>query len=336
MTIWLNMSSSPTSAAPLLSIAEVERETGLGKDTLRVWERRYGFPTPARDAQGQRFYTQAEVHRLRQIAALLRAGHRPGRVVALDDVGRQALLQPAAGASGGESGADAAEPGQPMLQAATVAAALATLERRDAFGLRRQLQQASTRLGLAVFVTELMAPLATAVGLAWMRGELRVADEHLFTEVAHGVLRQSLLALPEPVPGAAPRVLLTTLPGEPHGLGLLMAEAMCALEGAWCVNLGPQTPVDEIVAAAGWHHAEVVGLSATGCLPVRWLRQGLVQLRQRLAPGTALWLGGSAATGLRGAAGVLRMDDLRAIGPALAARQAGASAKPAERDRPGG
>jgi methanogenic corrinoid protein MtbC1 len=40
-------------------------------------------------------------------------------------------------------------------------------------------------------------------------------------------------------------VLLTTLPGEPHGLGLLMAEAMLALEGCTCVSLGVQTPVLE-------------------------------------------------------------------------------------------
>jgi len=304
----------------LLSIAEVERDTGLGKDTLRVWERRYGFPTPARDGQGQRLYTQADVDRLRQIASLLRAGHRPGRVVTLDDAGREALLRPDAAMSTvstqAAAGPDAAKA---PAQSVAVATALATLVRRDGLGLRRQLQQGLTRLGLATFVTDLMAPLATAVGTAWMRGELRVADEHLFTEVAHSVLRQGLLTVPEPIPGAAPRVLLTTLPGEPHGLGLLMAEAMCALEGAWCVNLGPQTPIDEIVAAAGWHHAQIVGLSATGSLPVRWLRQGLTQLRQRLSPGTVLWLGGSAAAGLRGPAGVVRISDLRLIAPALAA-----------------
>ena len=33
-----------------ISIAAVERDTGLSKDTLRVWERRYGFPRPERDA----------------------------------------------------------------------------------------------------------------------------------------------------------------------------------------------------------------------------------------------------------------------------------------------
>jgi DNA-binding transcriptional MerR regulator len=38
------------------SIAAVERDTGIGKDTLRVWERRYGFPQPGRDSFGERSY----------------------------------------------------------------------------------------------------------------------------------------------------------------------------------------------------------------------------------------------------------------------------------------
>ena len=58
-------------ATPGWTIAEVERETGLAKDTLRVWERRYGFPTPERDAQGERRYDEAQVQRLRWIKRLL-------------------------------------------------------------------------------------------------------------------------------------------------------------------------------------------------------------------------------------------------------------------------
>ena len=38
----------------MMNIAAVERDTGIGKDTLRVWERRYGFPQPQRDANGER------------------------------------------------------------------------------------------------------------------------------------------------------------------------------------------------------------------------------------------------------------------------------------------
>ena len=47
-------SPSTSDIPPDLNIAGAERATGLSKDTLRVWERRYGFPTPHRDAAGER------------------------------------------------------------------------------------------------------------------------------------------------------------------------------------------------------------------------------------------------------------------------------------------
>ena len=62
-----------TSAPPGIgwhSIAAVERDTGLAKDTLRVWERRYGFPAPGRDAQGERLYSDDDLVRLRHIRRL--------------------------------------------------------------------------------------------------------------------------------------------------------------------------------------------------------------------------------------------------------------------------
>ena len=56
------------------SIAGVERDTGLAKDTLRVWERRYGFPQPGRDAFGERAYGLQDVEKLRVIKRLLDQG----------------------------------------------------------------------------------------------------------------------------------------------------------------------------------------------------------------------------------------------------------------------
>ena len=77
------MTSSSPDTPSWHSIADVERDTGLSKDTLRVWERRYGFPMPARDALGERQYDNDQLIRLRHIRRLIDAGHRPGRVVAL-------------------------------------------------------------------------------------------------------------------------------------------------------------------------------------------------------------------------------------------------------------
>ena len=68
----------------MLNITAVERDTRIGKDALRVWERRYGFPQPERDTNGERLYPPEQVERLRIIKRLLDAGHRPGRVGALE------------------------------------------------------------------------------------------------------------------------------------------------------------------------------------------------------------------------------------------------------------
>ena len=86
------MSLSIPASPPSLTIAEVARETGLGKDTLRVWERRYGFPVPQRDAQGERLYSADDVERLRLIRRLMLQGGRPGQLVSLPlDALRQRL-----------------------------------------------------------------------------------------------------------------------------------------------------------------------------------------------------------------------------------------------------
>jgi len=91
------------------------------------------------------------------------------------------------------------------------------------------LQQRLARDGLQRFVQDTVAPLASLIGLAWQDGRLQVFEEHRFTEATQRVLRQAIAAVP---PGRAPRVLLTSVPGESHALGLLMAEAVLALEGA--------------------------------------------------------------------------------------------------------
>ncbi len=304
--VGMSLSAPP---APSLTIAEVARETGLGKDTLRVWERRYGFPVPQRDAQGERLYSADDVERLRLIRRLMLQGGRPGQLVSLSlDALRQRL-------------ATAPPTPQPMAgHTLELTPAMALLEQHDSAGLRAHLHQAQARLGLAAWVQHLLAPLTQAVGHEWAQGRLSVHQEHLYSEVVQDVLRQAIRALPAPAPTARPRVLLTTLPGESHGLGLLMAEALLALEGAACVSLGVQTPVDALVQAAHIHRADIVALSATACQPERNFGQALLTLRSQLPEPVALWLGGSAThTRRTWPAGCLPVSALADIAPRVAA-----------------
>lgn len=294
-----------------VGITAVERDTGINKETLRVWERRYGFPAPGRDAAGERLYPPEQVHRLHLVKRLLDAGHRPGRVVAASLTELTDLLQPTAGLSAAVGTGAAAE-------APEIAACAALLQGHDIDGLRRLLSQAVLRRGIAGGISEVFAPLTTRIGELWMSGELQVFQEHIYSESLQLVLRQAIHALPA-APGGGPRVLLTTLPGESHALGLLMAEALFSLEGAACLSLGVQTPPAQLPGAAAAHRADVVALSFSGLLTNRAVLEGLAELRALLPASVEIWAGGSSrALRLPGLPeGVRCLDGLTAIAPEM-------------------
>jgi methanogenic corrinoid protein MtbC1 len=195
---------------------------------------------------------------------------------------------------------------------------MACVAANDVDGLRRALARSLSRVGLGRFVLDVVAPLNVDVGEAWMQGRFEVFQEHLYTESVQVVLRNALHHLP-PAGAGRPRVLLGTVSGEPHGLGLLMAEAVLALEGCRCVSLGVQTPVWDIVRAATALQAEVVALSYTGCTNPNHVVDGLVELRAKLPPAVELWAGGSAPVLQRRAVeGVRVLPTLDRVGEALA------------------
>lgn len=59
----------------------VEKETKISKYLLRMWERRYAFPRPGRDAKGERVYTQEDVQKLKLIKSLMEEGYRPSKII---------------------------------------------------------------------------------------------------------------------------------------------------------------------------------------------------------------------------------------------------------------
>lgn len=306
-----HLAMPPESAA--LSIAAVERETGLAKDTLRVWEKRYGFPAPLRDAAGDRIYPSAQVVQLKLIRRLLDAGMRPGKVVGLGHGALEALL-------GHNSAAALAPHAAPLCgPASEIAALLDAIAAHDAQALRHALLQAQWRRGLAHFVTEVVAPLTTAVGEAWAQGRFEIFEEHLYTEVITGVLRSAIvtLAIPAQSPQLqGPRVLLTTVQREPHGLGLLMLEALLTLEGCVCISLGTQTPLSDIVQAAQAHRANVVALSFTNLQSGPVVITELRELRRQLPPERTLWVGGScSALYQKPLLGITAVQSLSALAP---------------------
>jgi MerR family transcriptional regulator, light-induced transcriptional regulator len=288
----------------VMSIAAVERDTGLSKDTLRVWERRYGFPAPGRDAYGERAYPLEQVDKLRAIKRLLDAGQRPRRIVAMELPALLSMGEVLSATVGRKATGCSVE----------LAAYMALIKSHDTLSLRTALAQTGARRGAAALVCDVIAPLNAMVGEAWACGQLAVFEEHLYTQTVLVVLHNIISSGLGVCTAKRPRVMLTTFPSEPHGLGLLMAEVMLWLEGCTCVSLGTQTPVQDILQAAKAQHVDVVALSVTGSQNAKDVVSSLQELRQQLPGKVEIWVGGSNPVITRKPVdGVTALTDLRSI-----------------------
>lgn len=275
-------------ATDLLSISAVERETGLPKDTLRVWERRYGFPLPTRDEAGERLYTQADVSRLRIVRRLVDQGWRPGKLLAASEHELRSIIE--------------AEPVD-AVPALLTGEVLTAIRSHDVDAMRAILHRALIEKGLQGLVRDLIAPLNMNIGEAWIRGDLGIPDEHFYTEQIQSFLRGTLAGYARS--GQPPRVLLTTMPEEEHALGLLMVEVMLATEGAQCCSLGPRMPLSDIRASAVTAEADIVALSFSSAFPARQATAGVRALRTSLPEHVEIWAGGAGARdALRNISGV--------------------------------
>ena len=291
-------------SAEVLSITEVERQTGIRPATLRMWERRYGFPQPLRDRHGDRVYPLKQVEHLRAARRLLDQGIRPGKIFsggfALDPV-KDAIpgVLPCPGAGGQY---------QSILE---------LLRKYRLAELHGMFQYRLLELGLRRFVIEFLAPLSTAVGSAWGRGELPVRCEHLYSQLAMSFLHANQATVR--VAGRrGPTAILATLTGETHALGILMAEAVMATLEVDCIQLGSDVPLLEVAAAANDTAADIVALSFSSYFPRKSLVRSVQALRVALPPDTVLWVGGNGACNAAAlGAGVYTFDTLKAIEPAL-------------------
>jgi MerR family transcriptional regulator, light-induced transcriptional regulator len=264
-----------------VSISTVERETGISKDTLRIWERRYGFPQPNRDPHGDRAYDLQDIERLRMIKRLIDHGMRPGKIV------QQPLTQLVK-----ISAKHNQTPSTNSQHQSEIDRYVRMIKDHQLAELQKNLHQSLRRYGLQTFITDILTPLNAYVGEAWVCGDLEIFQEHAYTEILQSMLRHAIVGYEKRA--QPPRLLLATLPKEQHSVGLLMVEAALVEEGVQCVSLGSQLPISEIVRAAAAHDCDIVALSFTGNYPVKLIGEGLANLRKELPPAIEIWAGGSA------------------------------------------
>jgi len=228
---------------PCYSISAVSEMTGVNPSTLRAWERRYGLVRPQRSEGGQRLYTAEDVHRVRRILACLDEGVMLGQV--------EAVLN-----EGSRRGEQTGEEEWHRLRSRMIEAVEAFTET----GLDAAYGEA---LALHPFseVTEMLTvPVLEHLGQCWESGDGLVAEEHFFQMYVRNVLGARFFHRHRAAHG---RILVAAcLPGEQHDLGLLLFCLAAEAEGFRTINLGANTPMEELPQVAARSGASAIVLAA--------------------------------------------------------------------------
>ena len=311
-------------------IRVVSERTGLGVETLRAWERRYGAVQPTRTSGGQRLYSDADVERLRLLARLSEAGQSIGRLAELDGE-RLALLlreetaEESASEGGGDAPAEEADRWRRVVEAGR--AAVLSL---DGPRLESVLRQGLYQAGARRFVEAVAVPMLRWLGSGWASGTLSVAHEHLASVVLRRVLGSAVDASAA-YPGA-PAMICATPAGQVHEFGALLVAVIAASLEWRVVYLGADLPAHDIAAAARATRARLVGLSVVYPSDDPRLEGELRTLREELPEGVAVLVGGAGA--LQNGALLESLDMQRVGGLAELERMLAAAAPASEAPPP--
>src|SRR5512138_4020553 len=272
----VNVLTETGESAAALHIREVVRITGLRREQLYMWQRRYGFPSPLRDGFGNRVYPPDQVARLKLIKQLLSEGWRAGAVVPLAESALQSML--------GLAIAD------PAPLPAEIETAVKLLAQHRVGELQNHLSKLLVGQCLRKFLEQTLIPLNEAVHERVVRGEMRNFQELRFADLAQRLLRD-VTRLVRPTRDAR-QILLATPPNDPNQLGLAILELLLFTEGMNCLTLGPGVPSAEIAAAADAYGVSTVVLLFDRGISGKIAGQEIRTLRTELSPEIPLLVSG--------------------------------------------
>jgi MerR family transcriptional regulator, light-induced transcriptional regulator len=247
-------------------IHRVAKLTGLSKDVVRVWERRYALVKPLRSANRYREYTDEDVALLRFLKEELDRGQTIG---SLATEGRESLLKRMQVTS--VPLPERLAPLDHLLDEL-----VQVLDPLDKVHFEQKLNSAIAVIPFEEAVQRILLPLQRRVGDLWHDGRINIAVEHYVTKFVQQKLFSVMNHLP--VNAQGPRVLIACPEGESHEIGAQAVAYIAATRGCQVYYLGPNLPHPDLLAFCERIKPDLVLLSLTEMKSETEARQLLTEL----------------------------------------------------------
>lgn len=265
-------------------IKTVAAMTGIPKNTLVAWERRYGVIRPRRLPNGYRMYSDRDVAVIEALKRHLANGYQISEAIELIERAE------ATGDAASENAPAVAAPSGEAYAAVRdeLLAALVEYRREDAAAVH-------ARLAAVPFLTAIEHvhfPVLRVIGQRWAAGEISVAQEHFASAFIRDQLVAMLLALGGG-PEGGEHVACATFPGEQHELALLGLAICLALSGKRVTYLGANLPADALAGFCLEHRPGLVCISIVMEQPAEAVLAYARGLREAIDGSTAIVIGGA-------------------------------------------
>jgi DNA-binding transcriptional MerR regulator len=210
------------------SIKEIEALTGVKAHTIRIWEQRYEMVIPKRTDTNIRYYDEADLRKLLNVALLNRHGFKISEIAGLDE---QTLRNKVLEVSAQTVDADQ------QLQALTL-----TMLDLNEQAFEKLLSTAFLQMGIEKAMIQVVFPFFRAIGVMWQTGSINPAHEHFITNI----IRQKLIVAIDGqyvrMDGWGKKYMLFLPEGEFHEIGLLFANYVIRARGHQVVYIGANVP----------------------------------------------------------------------------------------------
>lgn len=248
-------------------IRTVSEMTGIPRNTLIAWERRYGFIRPQRQNNSYRSYSADDVDKLLKVKRAMSSGLTISESIALlrdsesssanADAGHpsewptQSSNEPVSGNAArletalhaSANGSNGSAESRPHLDSVRSRLLTALTEAR-ATDVERILSELLL-VGVETRIHQVFFPVMRRIGELWEAGSITVAQEHY----AAAVVRHQMVAMLTSLGArsdAQHDAVCTTITGDLHELGALAIAIRLAQSGFRVAYLGPNVPVSDL------------------------------------------------------------------------------------------